>query len=301
MTHDFLLGTAQWGWTVTRDEAFRQLDAWLAAGMRRVDGATNYPINKNPGDFRAAERILHDYLAANPNAPLDITMKVGSLDNMRSPESNLSPSFILMMAGEYRRLFGRNLQTLMVHWDKRDDEKAVRATLEALLAVQNEEGIKPGLSGIDHPELYARANADYGLTFDIQVKHNIIHSDVARYAPLHHKGHRFFAYGINAGGLKLQGLYGDNSTLVARGGNPEKVMEAVEKIRSRLKDWNLAFVRPPIQNMAQIGLLYTLGHPNLNGAVVGCSSASQLTQTLDIIRDLQTYDYTDIYRDLIKP
>lgn len=300
MTHDFLLGTAQWGWTVTRDEAFRQLDAWLKAGMRRVDCATNYPINKNPGDFRAAQNILLEYLKAHPGTPLDITMKIGSLDNMRTPNINLSPSFLLMMSAEYRRLFGETLRTIMLHWDKRDDEAAVRATLEALLAIHKEEGITPGLSGIDHPDVYARANEDYALTFDVQVKHNIVHSDVERYAPLHGKGHRFFAYGINAGGLKLQGLYNDGSTLVARGGNPELVQSAVEKVRSKMGDWNLAFVRPPVRNMTQLGLLYTLGNVKLNGAVLGFSSVQQLENTLEHIRDLQTYDYADVYRDLLK-
>ncbi|MCC6410834.1 MAG: aldo/keto reductase [Saprospiraceae bacterium] len=300
MTHDFLLGTAQWGWTVSRDEAFAQLDAWLQAGMRRVDCATNYPINKNPSDFRAAQNILLEYLQAHPDAPLEITMKIGSLDNMRTPDINLAPSFLLMMSSEYRRLFGDALQTVMLHWDKRDDETAVRATLEALLAIQNEEGITAGLSGIDHPDVYARANEDYGLIFDIQVKHNIIHSDVERYAPFYGKGHRFYAYGINAGGLKLQGLYPADSTLLARGGNPDMVHHAVEKIRAKMGDWNLAFVRPPIQNMTQLGLLYTLGNDKLNGAVLGFSSVRQMENTLEHVRDLQTYEYTDVYRDLMK-
>ena len=300
MIHDFLLGTAQWGWTVDRDEAFRQLDAWIVAGLRRVDCATNYPINKNPNDFRAAQNILLEYLKVHPNAPLEITMKIGSLDNLRTPEINLVPSFLLMMGAEYRRLFGSTLKTVMLHWDKRSDETAIRASLEAMLALQNEEGIAPGLSGIDHPEVYARAIEDYGLQFDIQAKHNIIHSDVARYAPLQGKGHRFYAYGINAGGLKLQGLYPAESTLLARGGNPEMVNITVEKIRKKTGAWNLAFVRPPVQNMTQLGLLYTLGNVQLNGAVLGFSSVRQLEQTLEHIRDLQTFDYTDVYRDLNK-
>ena len=32
-----MLGTAQWGWTVSREEAFRLLDAWLAAGLRQCE------------------------------------------------------------------------------------------------------------------------------------------------------------------------------------------------------------------------------------------------------------------------
>ncbi len=85
-----LLGTATWGWTVSPKEAYRLLDAWLGKGYRHIDTATNYPINKNPGDFRASEKILLEYVRAQGLTDLDITMKVGSLNNM----INIAPSFI---------------------------------------------------------------------------------------------------------------------------------------------------------------------------------------------------------------
>ncbi|MEO6759415.1 MAG: aldo/keto reductase, partial [Saprospiraceae bacterium] len=84
-----LLGTAQWGWTVSRTEAFQLLDAWLKAGHRGIDCATNYPINRQLRDFRAAEKILAEYFVAHGLQDLQVTMKIGSLDNLRSPEPNL--------------------------------------------------------------------------------------------------------------------------------------------------------------------------------------------------------------------
>ncbi len=238
MNKKLILGSAQWGWTVGKQEAFRLLDRWLEAGFRDIDCATNYPINRNPAHFRAAERILLEYAQAQGLRDLRITMKIGSLDNMRSPEVNLAPSFILMMGEEYHRVFDGNLYCVMLHWDNRDSETGIRDSLEALSSLQAGAGIQPGLSGIAYPELYARANADYRMTFDIQLKHNILQSDFGRYRPLMESqpsGHRFFAYGINAGGIKLEERYETGSTFLARGGQPEKAGGTLEKSAPRCR------------------------------------------------------------------
>jgi hypothetical protein len=61
-TKKLMLGTAQWGWSVSKVEAFQLLDIWLKAGHKAVDCATNYPINRNPEHFRAAEMILKEFV-----------------------------------------------------------------------------------------------------------------------------------------------------------------------------------------------------------------------------------------------
>ncbi|MDX1912299.1 MAG: aldo/keto reductase [Saprospiraceae bacterium] len=297
-----LLGTAQWGWTVAKDEAFRLLDAWMAAGYRNVDAATNYPINRNPADFRAAEFILHEYVQAHGIRDLRLTMKIGSLDNLRSPDVNLSPSFIQMMGHEYQRLFGDNLATVMFHWDNRSDATAIHHSLESLLLLCREGGLRPGLSGIAHPAAYAEALRGLNSDFDIQIKHNILQSDLARYAPLTFATGRphFFAYGINAGGVKLNAPYPAGSTFLARGGQPEQAAPVLDKISAALPDWNTAFVRPPVKTMNQIGLIYAAWHPGLAGLVLGVSSVAQLRESLDFWRNFEVFDYADIYSALKK-
>jgi aryl-alcohol dehydrogenase-like predicted oxidoreductase len=292
-----VLGSAQWGWNVPKEVAFRLLDRWLAAGHRSIDAATNYPINRNPADFRASEKILAEYIQAHGLTDLKITVKVGSLDNMRSPEVNLSPSFLYMMAGEYLRLFGSNLYSVMLHWDNRSDVAEIQRSLEALAVLQDEFGLQPGLSGIAHPDACQIANAVTKLLFDIQLKHNVLHSDLSRYAPLSEHGHRFFAYGINAGGLKIDADYGTSSTLITRGGQPGLSVEVVEKIKARLPDWNLAFVRPPIKTMNHLGLIQAALHPNISGIILGVSSPEQLAETLDFYRNLEVFDYSDVFKE----
>lgn len=297
-----LLGTAQWGWTVAKDEAFRLLDAWMAAGFRAVDGATNYPINRDPADFRAAEFILQEYVQAHGIRDLRLTMKIGSLDNLRSPDVNLSPSFIQMMGNEYRRLFGENLGGLMFHWDNRSEAAAIRLSLDALRRVCAEHGLQPGLSGIAHPAAYAEVLAENPVDLDVQIKHNILQSDLSRYTPLTFAGvkPRFYAYGINAGGVKLNTPYSTGSTFLVRGGQPEQAAPLLEKINAALPDWNTAFVRPPVKTMNHLGLIYAGWHPGLAGLVLGVSSVAQLRETLDFWRNFEVFDYADIYSALKK-
>lgn len=292
-----LLGTAQWGWTVSRAEAFRLLDVWLLAGHRGVDAATNYPINRRSEDFRAAEQILEEYIRVHGLRDLQVTMKIGSLDNLRSPEPNLAPSFLVLMAGEYQRRFAENLHGIMLHWDNRSDETAIRATLEVLQQLQKELGLQPGLSGIAHPDVYAGANADYCLEFDIQLKHNVFHSDLPRYQPLLAAA-KVFAYGLNAGGVKLEGPYPAASTFLARGGQPAQLNARLEQIRALLPGFHQAFVRPPVKTMNHLGLIYAGLHPRVSGLVLGLSSESQLRETLDFWRNLETFDYGDVWEAL---
>jgi len=305
MTKTLMLGTAQWGWTISKTEAFQLLDTWLKAGFRHIDCATNYPINRNPADFRAAEKILHEYILAHGLHELCLTMKIGSLDNLRSPEVNLAPSFVQMMAEEYLRVFDSNLACVMFHWDNRDQVEEIRGSLEALDRLQKEHGLRPGLSGIAHPEAYAEANTDLGLSFEIQLKHNILQSDFERYASLHHSitpslHHSIFAYGLNAGGVKLEAPYPADSTFLARGGQPEKVAPLLERINDLLPQWNTAFVRPPVKTMNHIGLIFAGLHPHMNGIVLGVSSEVQLRETLDFWRNLETFDYSDVFSALKK-
>lgn len=305
MNKTLMLGTAQWGWTVSKKEAFQLLDAWLKAGFHHLDCATNYPINRIPEDFRAAEKILQEYILAHGLKHLKITQKIGSLDNLRSPEVNLAPSFVQMMGEEYRRLFGDNLDCLMFHWDNRDAVSEIQVSLKALQRLQIDLNLRPGLSGIAHPEAYAEANKELGLSFDIQLKHNLVHSDLPRYltadsASLSAAPSAFFAYGINAGGVKLEPPYPTESTFLARGGQLEKLTPLLEKINSQLPVWNTAFVRPPVKTMNHLGLIYAGLQAEISGILLGVSSAVQLKETLDFWRNFEVFDYTDIFSALKK-
>ena len=85
---DLILGSAMWGWTLDAPAAFTLLDQFYAAGFRKIDGATNYPLNGVPTDFRGSENILAEWIKAHGVQDLEIIMKVGSISNQYSPEQD---------------------------------------------------------------------------------------------------------------------------------------------------------------------------------------------------------------------
>ncbi|MCB0638824.1 MAG: aldo/keto reductase [Lewinella sp.] len=291
-----ILGTAMWGWTVPRDRAFALLDAFYEAGGRAVDGATNYPINRRPGDFRAAENILLQWIRTHGVTDLKVMMKIGSLNNLRTPDCNLRPSFLLFCFDEYQDKFGSNLDTMMIHWDNRDEAGPIAETLQALQAIQAA-GYRVGLSGIRHPAHYADWLAKYPLSCRIQIKHNLLQTDYPRYAAFH--GEKcFIAYGINAGGLKLApDQYRTDASLAARGGDISQEPPFMMPLRQWLAKLP-AQERPLPASMNHLGLLFALLHPDIGQVLIGPSRVEQLTDSLQWARLLQQYPYQDLYDQL---
>jgi aryl-alcohol dehydrogenase-like predicted oxidoreductase len=276
-----LLGTAMWGWTIPRSTCFSLLDVFYQSGFREVDTAVNYPINQRPEDFRAAEGILAEWIRVHGIKDLKVTMKVGSLNNLRTPEHNLSKSFLLMNLEDYRHRFGSNLDTFMIHWDNRSEEAEIRETMEALIKVRDF-ALRVGLSGIRFPDIYAQINSapDFGFDFRIQIKHNWMQSDYGRYLKFH--GRRcFVAYGIMGGGLKIeQGAYSETSTWRVRGGDPGREPDAA----LRLRLWKES--NPDAPGLPELAMLFSAYSPDMEGILIGPSSVEQLGESIGVYRRL---------------
>lgn len=285
-----------WGWTLSKAACFQLLNAFYNAGFRQVDAATNYPINKNPEDFRAAEKILLEWINTHGVNDLEVIMKVGSLNNLRSPDHNLKKSFLLLILDDYRQRFGSNLDTLMIHWDNRDNQEEIRDTFEAL-QICTEQGVQIGLSGIRHPEIYADLNTHFELDFRIEVKHHLWQSDIDRY-PQFQDQPRFLAYGINAGGIKLNTKqYEEDSNLIIRGGVPEKT-PLHERLERAIPLWNRQDLPVPISQFNQIGLIYAYHHPQICGILIGPSRLEQLTDSIRFFHHLQGDLYMPVFVQL---
>jgi aryl-alcohol dehydrogenase-like predicted oxidoreductase len=283
-----------WAWTVSRGRCYDLLDTFYALGGRRVDTATNYPINKRPADFRAAERILADWLSLRGVEDMHVMVKVGSVNNLMTPDHLLGPSFLQLCQQEYRALFGPNLHTLMIHWDNRDEPAAIRATL-ATLDEWRASGQTVGLSGIRYPECYAPllAALDWR-AIPLQLKHNLIYSDYARYAPLHERISPI-AYGLTGGGLKLA-PQAEGESLRARGGAATPHTPLLNRLRQWLEDWE--HPAPPPTSMNQIGMLYALYHPAIDQVLLGGSRPAHLEDSFHWYEQLGSHDYNQAYTEL---
>jgi aryl-alcohol dehydrogenase-like predicted oxidoreductase len=290
---NLFLGTAQWGWTLTKTEAFELLDRFYEAGFRSIDTATNYPINKNKEDFRQAERYLAEWITVNGVRDLEIMMKVGSVNNLRTPECNLVTSFLLMSLEYYQRLFDHNLRHFMIHWDNREDENAIDETVKTLAYIQGI-GIKTGLSGIKNPDLYAKMMHEKELELSIQIKHNVLVSDYEKYRHFHQKA-TFIAYGTNAGGIKLDAReYHKGSVLAVREGDLDNSNPRLEQLSQRLLNINKNTDRPPITHFFQVGMLFALLHQDIQAMIIAPSTMTQMDSTLGFFKNIELYDYQEL-------
>jgi len=298
---DLILGTAMWGWTVDERDCFAILDDFYQRGGRRVDTATNYPINKNPKDFRRAEKLLAAWITAHQVTDLEVIVKVGSLNNLMTPDQNLAPTFLTICAEEYGNLLGANLACLMVHWDNRENEEEINATVTTLLEL-GEDRWEIGLSGIKHPEIYARVIAAHGLNgLPVELKHNLIYSDYGRYAPLQDYA-SFIAYGINAGGIKLSaGGYSSKASLLARGGKPDAHQSVKEQLDKLLVAFEENYPNIPVPNkMNHLGMLNAAYHPGISSILLGPSKVEHLEDSFAWLKQLYTEDYAPLYKALKK-
>ena len=59
-------------------------------------------------------------------------------------------------------------------------------------------------------------------------------------------------------------------------------------------------MRPPVKTMNHVGLIYTALNPQFSGMLLGVSSVAQLSETLDYWRNLEMYDYGDVWAALEK-
>jgi aryl-alcohol dehydrogenase-like predicted oxidoreductase len=293
-----ILGTAMWGWNVSAIEAHRVLDTFYEKGFRQIDAATNYPINKVPNDFRRSEQILEDWIRMNGVHDLKIMMKVGSLNNLRSPEHNLSPSFLQLNWLYYLGHFGSNLDAFLIHWDNRDKLSEIEESFAVLQKI-HESGLKVGASGIRFPDLYAQANRSLNLPLHIQVKHHLLHSDIVRYSALQDHA-SFYTYGINAGGLKLHtSAYKKASTLQARGGKIDQVPEVMAALKKEIAQFNQQSNAPLIKKMNEVAMSFALLNSEVAGVLIGPSRQEQLLDSLAFYQQLQDYDYAVFYQGLL--
>ena len=285
------LGTAMWGWTIDRPTAFALLDTFYAAGFRDVDTATNYPIDKNPDHWRLAETWLAEWIGQRGIEDLRVMVKVGSINNLQTPDHRLSRSFLLMQCAAYQRLFGPCLDTLMIHWDNRETAVEVADSVAALAEIAAA-GCRIGLSGIRHPHHYRPPLREAGLSPFIQVKHNLLQSDYGRYAAFHGAG-RFIAYGINAGGIKLDGQYDATSSLVQRGKQHQRIAFDTDQLRTLG-----GHADPPLTRFNEWGMLYAHAHPDFCGILLGTSRVAQLESSIAFHRRLMNGELDALYDPL---
>ena len=120
-----------------------------------------------------------------------------------------------------------------------------------------------------------------------------MYSDYERYAPFHGK-RRFIAYGINAGGIKLEKEnYTGKSSLIVRGGKPDE--EFANKVRSFLNALDQRSFPAPLTSFNQLAMIHAFYSPGLAGILAGPSGIAQLADTIQFYSLLKEGAYASVY------
>lgn len=280
-----ILGTALWGWGIERAQAYELLEQFLLSGGTMVDTATNYPINKRQEDFGLAVRWIADWVRQNAKSNLALTVKIGSKDNMGSPDVSLSPDDIDRAASTLHSQFGSALSCVSIHWDNRSDDAMhgapIAETVDAMSRLE-QQGLGIGLSGIKHPELYYKANPSLSRKWAIQVKENLkTHAARAAYEAWFPDA-KYLAYGINLGGLKTEAAK-TNSSMELRNINIPQAF--TQKLVDFINEPHAFEPRPTTLN--ELALAASFVNPSLSGIVIGPRNTDQLENTLSYWKSLQ--------------
>lgn len=275
------LGSAMWGWSVDKEEAFKLLDRFYSHGGRYVDTARNYPINGKAEDFLLSSKIISEWCKTHSITDLRIIHKIGSLRNENTPDNDLSKSSLYEHRDEALKLYGENLHCLMIHWDNRTDSaNEIRETCDFLIETRDHYRIVPGLSGIKNVPAYQKNLSSMMQDVVIEAKNNLLHDGVSHYRNLLNLGAKIFAYGISVSGLKLdKSEYHKRSYVSLSRGSDYHDKYFTDELKSeydRMKE-NYPFIR----NFYHASIVFTELNKDLYGYLIGPSSLKQLNDIID--------------------
>lgn len=281
-----ILGTALWGWAVSKSEAFLILDKFVEAGNYHIDCATNYPINGNIKDFGLALKWLLQWCNLNKNA-ISLLVKIGSINNLGTSFVDLSKDHILKTYDKLLSDFNDSLGCIAIHWDNRDNRISIKETISALNELKKQ-GIDIGLSGIKNPRIYYELMPILADSWIIQCKENLLTNEARIKYQKFFSNATYYAYGINIGGLKI--LYNDSiSARIRKIKYPMKLKEAFfDALNTDNILSDIGFISINDINMS---FIYT----NLayDGIIIGPRNLEQLNSTLKTFNTLKSLGLGD--------
>lgn len=280
---ELILGTALWGWSIKKATAFEILDNFVEKGFKKVDVATNYPINGESLLYGQTIEWLKEWVQYNGEDSIEVICKVGSLSNSYSPECNLSKSFLLTSKALIIEKLGDSLFCIMIHWDKRSNINEIQETSNFMIRIF-EEGINVGLSGIDNPELYYSAAPVLRDEWYIQIKENIINNQARQKYEKIFPQAKYQAYGINLGGLKFDKKV---KSISANLRNIEVNDDIRHKILSKQKESTLL---PTPKTIFDFFISSIYQNKRISEIVIAPSNLNQLNSTLKFIKEIYLFN-----------
>lgn len=274
-----ILGSALWGWGVDTASAHSILDTYYSCGGRWIDTAVNYPINGKKKDFGRANKIIRDWIRANPGTEIQVFCKIGSINNSGDPETALKKADILLSTELLGGCFFEHLSGVGIHWDNRSDIDSIKDSLCAMDTLY-ESGFDIGFSGVKHPEHYSTAAPGLLNKWRIQVKENISTSEAREHYEKFFPEAKYIAYGINMGGIKMASPEKDSSVSMRKLQEPEQTNYLREIVNKKI-------LTPAPENLNHLALASIWANPNLSSLIVAPRNTGQMLDTIKFWRKLE--------------
>ena len=121
---ELCLGTMTWGTQTPAEDAFRQIDRCLEAGITIIDSAEMYPVNPvRPETCGRSEEIIGQWNAANPSrrGAYQLATKISGYNErfMRPGEPIGARTFRAAFEGSLKRCQTDHIDIYQLHWPNR--------------------------------------------------------------------------------------------------------------------------------------------------------------------------------------
>ncbi|HEY63207.1 MAG TPA: aldo/keto reductase [Caldilineae bacterium] len=287
---ELCLGTMQWGWTATREQAFRVMDAFVEAGGNFLDTADVYSrwVEGNPGGV--SETIIGEWMKARKNRhQIVLATKVrGRMWEGPNGEGLSRAHIMKAVEDSLRRLQTDYIDLYQTHWF--DPETPIDETLRALDDLVHQGKVRyVGCSNYPAWRLMEALWTSDRLGIvrydSLQPHYNLVHRaeferelrDVCQ------------TYGI--GVIPYSPLAGGFLTGKYRKGQPLPDTPRAQGIKERyFSDRNFALIdkleemgKERGKTIAQIALAWLLADPVITSPIIGANTVEQLTELIGAV------------------
>ena len=287
---ELCLGTMQWGWTATKEQAFQIMDAFVEAGGNFLDTADVYSrwVEGNPGGV--SEKIIGEWMKARGNRhEIVLATKVrGRMWEGPNGEGLSRQHIMKAVEDSLRRLQTDYIDLYQTHWF--DPDTPIDETLRALDDLVHQGKVRyVGCSNYPAWRLMEAlwTSDKWGLArYDsLQPHYNLVHRaeferelrDVCR------------TYGI--GVIPYSPLAGGFLTGKYRKGQPLPDTPRAQGIKERyFSDRNFAVIekleslgKEHGKSVTQMALAWLLSDPVITSPIIGANSVEQLNAILGVV------------------
>ncbi len=287
---ELCLGTMQWGWTATKEQAFQIMDAFVEAGGNFLDTADVYSrwVEGNPGGV--SEKIIGEWMKARGNRhEIVLATKVrGRMWEGPNGEGLSRQHIMKAVEDSLRRLQTDYIDLYQTHWF--DPDTPIDETLRALDDLVHQGKVRyVGCSNYPAWRLMEAlwTSDKWGLArYDsLQPHYNLVHRaeferelrDVCR------------TYGI--GVIPYSPLAGGFLTGKYRKGQPLPDTPRAQGIKERyFSDRNFAVIekleslgKAHGKSVTQMALAWLLSDPVITSPIIGANSVEQLNEILGAV------------------